>query len=103
MREAGHPKVTGSSRRAQVAGPRTGRSWPRCRPVGDQVLRQVVAQGVGTLRVAQLGHRLALDLADPLAGETELLADLLQRPRLVAVQAEAQDDHVALPVLERRQ
>src|SRR3972149_584611 len=42
----------------------------------------------------------ALDLADPLATEAQLLPDLLQRPRLLPVKAEAHADHVALPGFE---
>ena len=41
-----------------------------------------------------------LDLAHPLAGDTELRRDLLQRGVLVAVQAETALDHLALLVVE---
>src|SRR6187551_2545140 len=43
-------------------------------------LLQVVPQFLGAARVAQLAERLRLDLADPLAGDAELAADLFQRP-----------------------
>src|SRR3954469_20058736 len=52
-------------------------------------------------RVAQLAHRPGLDLADPLTGQVEVLADLLERPRLAAVEAEAQGEDVPLPLVER--
>src|SRR3954451_23750191 len=61
---------------------------------------QVVPQGVGALGIAELGHRLALDLADPLAGEAEALADLLEGARLLAVQSEPHDHDVALALIE---
>ena len=46
-------------------------------------------------RVAQLRHRAGLDLTDPLAGEVEVLADLLERARLTTVETEAQGDDPA--------
>src|SRR4051794_33467376 len=94
-RRAGHPVGVAGSPAAIASRVREG--WGG----RDLLLRQVVAQGVGALRVAQLGHRLTLDLPDPFAGEAEPLADLLQRAGLLPVQAEAHDDHVALAVLER--
>src|SRR6185503_7647367 len=59
-----------------------------------QALRLVVA--------AQLLLGLALDLADALARQAERLADLLQRARLLAVEAEAHPDHLALLLVELR-
>ena len=48
--------------------------------------------------MAQLEQRLALDLPDPLAGDAELLTDLLQRAGPPVGQAEAQLDDRLLPV-----
>ena len=53
-------------------------------------------QALAALRVAQLGERLGLDLADPLAGDAELAADLLERLGLAAVEAEAQPHDLLL-------
>jgi len=46
--------------------------------------------------VAQLRHGPGLDLADPLPGEVEVLADLFERPRLAAIEAEAETKDLAL-------
>src|SRR3712207_734359 len=94
----GRPR--GGDRPSVRPRPETHRERARVRGRGPSSA-EVVAEGVGALRVAQLGHRLPLDLADPLAGQTELLADLLQRPGLAAVEAEAKRDLVALPLLQR--
>src|SRR3954453_22864151 len=45
-------------------------------------LLEVVAELLAPERVAELRQRLRLDLADPLAGEAELLADLVESARL---------------------
>src|SRR4029079_17154265 len=52
-------------------------------------------------RVAQLAHRPCLDLADALAGEVEVLPDLLQRAWLAAVETEAQLEDLPLALVER--
>ena len=51
--------------------------------------------------VTQLGHRPSLDLADALTGEVEVLAHLLERAGLAAVEAEAEAEDLALPLVER--
>src|SRR5262249_40820434 len=51
----------------------------------------------------QLAQRARLELADALAGDPELLPDLLERPRGLAVQAEPPLDDEAHPRLERAQ
>src|SRR5688572_27118491 len=58
------------------------------------------AQALGAAAPAQLLFRLGLDLAHALAREAELVADLLERQRLLAVQPEAHADHVALLLVE---
>ncbi len=55
-------------------------------------------QTLGTLRMTQLGQRLRLDLADPLAGHAELLADLFERLGPTAVETEAQPDDLLLSI-----
>src|SRR5262245_51462002 len=50
--------------------------------------------------MAQLAQRVRLDLADALAGQAELLADLLQRPWPAVVEAEAEPEHPLLTPLE---
>src|SRR2546423_5962792 len=57
---------------------------PRLRGVSDGLVSSEATQGVG------------LDLTDTLARDPELLADLLERGRLAAGEAEAQRDHVPL-------
>src|SRR5690606_15611487 len=61
---------------------------------------QVAGAGVAA-RVTQLAHRPRLDLADALAGEVEVLADLLERARFAAIEAEAELEDLALAVVER--
>jgi transposase InsO family protein len=50
----------------------------RCDPTKPGGLVEVVAQCLRAGRVAQLGHRFGLDLADSLAGHAVDLADLVQ-------------------------
>src|SRR5688572_22394661 len=50
--------------------------------------------------MAQLPKRMRLDLPNPLAGETELAADLLERPRTPVVEPEAKAKHPLLATLE---
>src|SRR5919202_270096 len=82
---------------------REPRAWPMLNgyrgsdPVDTDALEDML------LRVAQLGHRLALDLPHPFTGEAEALADLLERARLLAVQAEAHDHDVPLALVQRLQ
>src|SRR5713101_3373025 len=48
-------------------------------------------------------ERVVLDLADPLAGDTEGAADLLERLWLTTMEAEAELDYLALALGQRRQ
>src|SRR5918912_2447349 len=72
---------------------RTGRT--------NDLVIEVVAQLARAGGVAQLAQRLGLDLADPLAGDAELAADLLQRPLAAVLQPEAQLQHPPLAAGQR--
>ncbi len=50
---------------------------------------EVASAGVGA-RVTQLAHGPCFDLADALTGEAEVVAHLLECPRLATVETEAQ-------------
>src|SRR5918994_7300324 len=63
-------------------------------------LLQVVAELLASGGAAQLGEGLGLDLADPLAGDPELAADLLQGPGVAVGEAEAELDDLLLPLRE---
>src|SRR6185436_2888952 len=71
------------------------------RPAGRARLGGELAQLAAAARVAELAQRLDLDLADPLAGEAELAADLLERAGVAVVEAEAKAQHTLLPPVER--
>src|SRR5690606_37685185 len=62
---------------------------------------EVVAQDLRAARVAQLGHGLGLDLADPLARHAVDLADLVERLGLAVGEAEAHRHHARLALGER--
>src|SRR5271165_495701 len=72
---------------------------PRWYPSDRQ---QVTGAGVRG-RVTQLGHGPGLDLTDPLPGQVEVLADLLEGPGLAPVEPEAQAQDLALALVERRE
>src|SRR3954451_2678607 len=71
---------------------RTDRSWLRC-----------VAQPLRLGQRLELLERVVLDLANALAGHVEGAADLLQRPRASAGEAEAHLDDLALALRQGRQ
>src|SRR5262245_43465618 len=78
----------------------------KCRmPAGERerFLRPAFEEGFelpAARRMPQLAQRLRLDLADPLAGDGEVLADLLERVLGAVADAEAHLDHL---LLARRQ
>ena len=81
-RTAGPP---GSRRRPRGASPSPG----TCRrPLVRSI--QISSEVLELVRPAELAHGLLLDLADPLPGQLQLVADLLEGPRPVVVQPEAQ-------------
>src|SRR5689334_1562694 len=59
---------------------------------------QVVPEHLRTAGVPELGHRLRLDLADPLTRDAVDLADLVEGARLAVGEAEAQPDDAGLPL-----
>src|SRR3954447_6942245 len=66
-------------------------------------LVEVVPEDLGPARVAQLGHRLRLDLPDPLTRDPVDLADLVEGARLAVGETEAQADDAGLPLRQRLQ
>src|SRR3954469_12693006 len=73
-----------------------GVTWRRAGPLSVQV----VPEDLGAAGVAELGHGLGLDLADPLAGDAVDLPDLVKGARLAVGEAEAQPDDAGLPLGE---
>src|SRR4029079_16646625 len=61
--------------------------------------QEVAGAGVGA-GVTQLGHGTRLDLADALAGEIEVLADLFEGAGLAAVEAETEAENLPLTFVE---
>ena len=93
VRAAGRSAASGARLRRRPAPPAGRRSRPGTS--GD------VAQLRGEGERAELLQALVLDLPDPLARHVERAADLVQRPRLLAVEAVAQLEHAPLAVRER--
>src|SRR5450631_2632419 len=86
------------------AGP-GGRSGP-ARWSGDiwaGYLARVVQQGLGAAGVPQLGKGLLLQLPDPLAGQAEGLANLVEGVRVTVVEAEPHRHDGGLPGRQRVQ
>ena len=61
---------------------------------------EVVAQDLRTRGVPEFGHRLRLDLSDPLAGYPEDPPDLIEGLGLAVGQPEAHADHAGLPLAQ---
>src|SRR3954451_15294418 len=60
-----------------------------------------VSKSLRLRQALELLQRVVLDLADPLARDAELAADLLERARLLALESEAELDHLALALGQR--
>src|SRR5215213_88397 len=60
-------------------------------------------QGPGAAHVAESAQGLLLDLPDPLAGDAEQAANLLERHRLGTIQTEIEAQNLGLALLQRRQ
>src|SRR3954466_15949063 len=75
---------------------------PQVRPRAcEGELLQVVLELPRPRRVAQLAQRLRLDLADPLAGDVELLAHLLEGPGTPVLETEAELEPAPLAARQR--
>ena len=93
---AGTQPITVSAAPCGTRRPGCACPWQhgRCGPAAG--LLEVVPQLAAAGRVAQLKEGLGLDLADPLAGHVDLLADLLERPGTAILEAETELQHSAL-------
>src|SRR3569833_4665586 len=94
MRVAGERWTSSAGRSAaprRSPGDTTKRGTPPAggAPRGRAGSAGEVEQRPGVARVPQLRQRLLLELTDPLAGQAEVLADLVQRARGAVVEAEA--------------
>src|SRR5262249_20992259 len=96
------PRPTPGRRDSEAPLARRGRARAARDPRANRsgVLRDV-AQGERVSQRSQLLQALVLDLPDPLARDVEGLADLVQRSRVLAVQAVTQLEHTALAGAER--
>src|SRR4051794_35501286 len=92
LRSQGDPRSPGAS----PAPDTTTAPGPELGGRRRERLVQVVAQDLRARRVAQLRHRLRLDLTDALARHAVDLADLVEGARLAVGEAEAQADHAGL-------
>ena len=75
---------------------RLGRWAPAPARTPGPVLLQVVLQLAAAGWVAELAQRLGLDLADPLAGDVELLAHFLERSGTPVLETEPELQHPPL-------
>src|SRR5436305_6734089 len=85
------PPIPGQSPAEKAKAGPGGRSGPAIRTgrrnYGNRSAGEV-EQRLGAARVTQLGQRLLLELPDPLAGQAEGPADLVQRVRVAVVETE---------------
>src|SRR5438093_8477596 len=89
-------------RRGGRAGTRSGaRPAAGANPVSEDRGLGYVAELLRLGQRAQLLQALVLDLADALAGDLEGAADLVERARLLTVQAVAKLEHSPLAIAER--
>src|SRR3972149_9022497 len=79
--------------------PSPGRAVPSYAPRGV-CLGEVVAQVAAARRGAELAQRPGLGLADPLAGDIEVLAHLLERVILAIDEPKAHLEHLTLALGE---
>src|SRR4030067_15102 len=86
-------------RRAGHGAPRT----PRGADGGGSMVVREAFELAAAARVLELAQGLGLDLADALAGDLELLADLLEGVLVAVAQAEAHLEDPALAVRQRFQ
>src|SRR4051812_18471413 len=67
------------------------------------LLQHAVLEALRLGQGLELLQRVVLDLPDPLAGDAERAADLLERARLRPVEPVAELDHAPLPRRQRRE
>src|SRR4051794_18321493 len=99
-----HRRVGPRARRGDADTKKPGRRMPPGLLVASNWngrLLEVVLELPRPRRVAQLAQRLRLDLPDPLSGDVELLADLLERPGTPVLESEAELEHASLPTGQR--
>src|SRR6188768_3523609 len=101
------PKATIQGTRQKGEGRKEILPFPFCLlPLTTRALRASLekrAELPRPRRVAELAQRLGFDLADALAGDGEVLADLLERVLAAVANAEAHLDHLLLARRERFQ
>src|SRR6478736_3652555 len=84
----------------RITRPRGSTAGPRFVLEGVPLF-EVVLELAAAGWVAQLAQRLGLDLADPLAGDVDLLAHLLEGPGTPVLEAEAELEHASLTTGQR--
>src|SRR5215213_8205263 len=90
MRERGRPSHEGRPR----GGVAFSSWWETGRALGSgRSALQVLREPGPDVGAAQLAQRLGLDLADPLAADPQLLANVAERLSLAAAEPEAQPQH----------
>src|SRR5215471_4265474 len=95
-RQATREQATGSGTE-RAADPARPASAPMPGTEASPLSAQVAPQQLGPAGMAQLRQRLGLDLPDPLPGDAELPAHLLQGPGVTVGQPEPQLDDLLLP------
>src|SRR5438128_9892913 len=74
-----------------------------CRSPADSSGLDAVLEALSLWQRLELLQRVVLDLPDPLAGDAERTPHLLERTRLLALEPEAQLDHLPLALRQRRE
>src|SRR5215207_8834635 len=75
----------------------------RSRLLRERAALHAVLERLRLGQALELLQRVVLDLMDPLSGDAECAPDLLERVRLRSGEAEAELDHLSLPLRQRHQ